>query len=263
VFLIHTLITVGALQWLGSKKSANAKLERWALRLQEYTFTVHYKRGVENVVADCLSRYGVSPDVPPAGFSEPVGSTELFDDCPTTAAAVHVNAPLAGAVDDAPCTMCGDAGGWDNMCICDECGRVFHLRCLVPPQTTPPSGAGICGGCYPLFSNLDELRHPQTPLSYRPGDPFLNEQLLTFLEGGKCNVDVLPATQRKQLLHLASSLQLHPTLPGFLLVYKRIRSADTASWLICPPVEYRYDIIRLFHEALGHAHGPRPHEKVG
>ena len=54
------------------------------------------------------------------------------------------------------------------MCICDECGRFFHLRCLVPPQTTPPSGPWICGGCDPLFSNLDELRHPQTPLSYRP-----------------------------------------------------------------------------------------------
>jgi hypothetical protein len=250
----------GALQWLGTKKSANTKLERWALQLQEYTFTVHYKRGVENVVADCLSRYGVSPTVPPFGFTDPIGSHEIFAEgaTPTNttiagAASVVSTHACTSSLDDAPCTVCGDTGGWDNMCICDECGRFFHLRCLIPPQTTPPSGPWICGGCDPLFSNLHELRHPQTPLCYRPGDPFLNEPLLTFLEGGKHNVDVLPAPQRKHLLHLASSLQLHPKIPGFLLVYKRIRNADSASWLICPPVEYRYDIIRLFHEALGHA----------
>ncbi len=45
-----------ALQWLDTKRHQNSKLERWALRLQEFDFTVKYKKGEENLVADCLSR---------------------------------------------------------------------------------------------------------------------------------------------------------------------------------------------------------------
>ena len=45
-----------ALIWLNVARFQNAKLERWALKLQEFNFTVEYKKGCENVVADCLSR---------------------------------------------------------------------------------------------------------------------------------------------------------------------------------------------------------------
>ena len=43
-----------ALQWLNSKRHENSKLERWALRLQEYDFVIKYKKGGENLVADCV-----------------------------------------------------------------------------------------------------------------------------------------------------------------------------------------------------------------
>ncbi len=45
-----------ALQWLDTARFANCKLERWALRLQEFDFTVRHLKGEQNVVADCLSR---------------------------------------------------------------------------------------------------------------------------------------------------------------------------------------------------------------
>ncbi len=45
-----------ALQWLNRARFTNSKLERWALCLQEHSFEILYKEGVENTVADCLSR---------------------------------------------------------------------------------------------------------------------------------------------------------------------------------------------------------------
>ena len=36
------------------------------------------------------------------------------------------------------------------------------------------------------------------------------------------------------------------------MLYKKIRHGS-CRWLCCPALQYRWDIIRLFHEALGHA----------
>lgn len=44
------------LQWLFSIKEPNSKLVRWRLKLQEYDYTIHYKKGVQNSNADALSR---------------------------------------------------------------------------------------------------------------------------------------------------------------------------------------------------------------
>jgi len=54
-FLVHT--DHKSLEWLQSTRFDNNKVERWALRLQEFAFDVVYKPGEENVVADCLSRF--------------------------------------------------------------------------------------------------------------------------------------------------------------------------------------------------------------
>lgn len=45
-----------ALVWLLRGKALKGRLVRWALRLQEFDFSVHYRPGVENVVPDALSR---------------------------------------------------------------------------------------------------------------------------------------------------------------------------------------------------------------
>ncbi|KAK7929500.1 hypothetical protein WMY93_005895 [Mugilogobius chulae] len=45
-----------ALQWLHRMREANTRIAGWYLALQPYNFTVHYKPGKTNIVADCLSR---------------------------------------------------------------------------------------------------------------------------------------------------------------------------------------------------------------
>lgn len=45
-----------ALQWLHKMKDANNRITGWYLSLQPYDFTVQYRPGKSNVVADCLSR---------------------------------------------------------------------------------------------------------------------------------------------------------------------------------------------------------------
>ena len=48
-----------ALQWLGRMKDSNARVTRWFLALQPYRFTVQYRAGTQNTVADFLSRHPV------------------------------------------------------------------------------------------------------------------------------------------------------------------------------------------------------------
>lgn len=45
-----------ALQWLKRMKESNTRLTGWYLSLQPYDFTIHYRSGKANLVADCLSR---------------------------------------------------------------------------------------------------------------------------------------------------------------------------------------------------------------
>ena len=45
------------LSFLKQNKSKNARLTRWALSIQQYTFTVQHIKGTANVVADFLSRH--------------------------------------------------------------------------------------------------------------------------------------------------------------------------------------------------------------
>ncbi|KYO48726.1 hypothetical protein Y1Q_0004108 [Alligator mississippiensis] len=44
------------LQWLQTMQNTNAKLQRWAWKLQEFNFTVEHIKGSQKVIADTLSR---------------------------------------------------------------------------------------------------------------------------------------------------------------------------------------------------------------
>ena len=45
------------LKWLMTTQKLTGKLARWSLLLQEYDFVVAHRAGLENMNADCLSRY--------------------------------------------------------------------------------------------------------------------------------------------------------------------------------------------------------------
>lgn len=48
------------LVWLSKLKEPNSRLTRWRLKLEEYDFDVIYKKGLENKVADALSRIEIN-----------------------------------------------------------------------------------------------------------------------------------------------------------------------------------------------------------
>ncbi|CAB0016594.1 unnamed protein product [Nesidiocoris tenuis] len=52
--LSHPVYT--PLQWLFSLKEPSSKLFRWRLKLEEYDYEIHYKKGTANANADALSR---------------------------------------------------------------------------------------------------------------------------------------------------------------------------------------------------------------
>jgi len=53
-FVVHT--DHSALQWLKTKRTDNKRLERWALKLQEFPFEIAHRPGRANANADALSR---------------------------------------------------------------------------------------------------------------------------------------------------------------------------------------------------------------
>ena len=68
VYLIDAPFTVvtdhAPLQWLPTKRLGNSRLQRWALALSEFTFTVEHRSGTKNNNADALSRCPVPNSAP-------------------------------------------------------------------------------------------------------------------------------------------------------------------------------------------------------
>ena len=250
-----------ALEWLNTARFTDSKLERWALKLQEFDFTVQYIKGKTNVVADYLSR------ACGAAFCAEVIQNGMAVCCGGHGVASSGSDPVVlggmwpGAaakqseLDAVGCEICQDPGGFDNMAICSGCNRCFHLRCIMPPLSTVPSGEWYCPGCDPLFSNqLGELCDPRSPLVYAVGDPYLNEYLLAYVrnECAEVVLEALPARGAAHVRKAAGAFKVHPSIEDWLLVCKSIRGQGYR-WLTCPPVSYRWDLIAGVHDALGHA----------
>lgn len=56
----NLLFYYNPLVWLNKIKEPNSRLIRWRLKLEEFDFTIVYKKGQENFVADALSRIEVN-----------------------------------------------------------------------------------------------------------------------------------------------------------------------------------------------------------
>ena len=72
------------LKYLFTKKDAKARLIRWVLLLQEFNLQIKKKKGVENVVADNLSRLTIAYDShsPPINDEFPEESLLLVENAP-------------------------------------------------------------------------------------------------------------------------------------------------------------------------------------
>lgn len=253
------------LVWLREKAFNNAKVQRWALRLQEFNFELQHLSGEENVVADCLSRACAAqlPLVVENGSSHQGGLTgDTSSNTLLVGAVWPQSATKQADLDAVECTLCGHPQGADNMAICDGCGRCYHLRCMVPPMTTVPSGSWYCPGCDPVARNgLQELYNPATPLRYHSGDLYAWPELLAYLRTGtllSCPASADPVLFAKRMAAVqsaASAIRPHATLSGWFMV-RRQGTQHAVGWVCCPPLEYRWDVMRLYHDALGHC-GPR------
>ena len=58
----HLVTDHEPLKWIMTTTKLTGKLARWSLLLLEYDFTVEHRKGVENTIADCLSRYSLPSD---------------------------------------------------------------------------------------------------------------------------------------------------------------------------------------------------------
>ena len=67
-----------ALKYLLSKKDTKARLIRWILILQEFNITIKDKKGVENVVADHLSRLTFKDAIAPRPINDDFPDEQLF-----------------------------------------------------------------------------------------------------------------------------------------------------------------------------------------
>lgn len=87
-----------ALCWLSSLKDPTGRFGRWALRLQEHSYTVVYKSGRLHQDADCLSRYTVDPPDAALSDSSPcvLSISQLFN----TAAEQRLEASLRKIIEN-------------------------------------------------------------------------------------------------------------------------------------------------------------------
>jgi transposase InsO family protein len=173
-----------ALQWLHKSADLSSKLTRWLLKLQEYSYTVEYRRGPTHGNVDALSRVPFDdPPPPPANtiVDTPPDGTDMFwglytldgcgpsDWCPMIlmsdghtdgARQQQPREPSpapddpAGAEPDSPdiyadvkCQVCGESDDEDIMVLCDKCDEGYHTTCLVPPLGGVPEEDWYCPRC--------------------------------------------------------------------------------------------------------------------
>ena len=259
------------------------------MALQEHRYTIEYLRGPQNVIADCLSRPapaqeqealaedGRCPDqgvrVPTSGACVPICLVHLLHDSIEHYELRHadsINATLLATYgcdldeltkrqhqDAIRCTACNDPGGDMNMAFCSTCNKPYHLRCVIPPMATVPTGDWHCLTCQSGVGQIEELYDPNTPLTYSQTDFYLNDDLMDCLRAGGVTSFLPSSSHKRSMTRLIKKVRWHPTITDWIQV--KIREASGKCWKTSPPLAYRWDTIRMYHDLLGHAGADHTH----
>ena len=245
-----------ALRWaltvrFDSATSSQAqRLQRWYLHISaNMPQRIEFVRGCDNAVSDLLSRAAVERPLAAAVCAcaaRPSASPALF---------LPAQATRQSDIDSVPCAYCGDHLGFDNLCICEGCGICIHLRCVVPPRTTPPPGPWFCPACDPTHAaGLSELHDDDVCLPVSPTDPWLIPVLLRYLlsNNDPAELAALDDASRRAVRRYAGNLRIHaPT--QWLQVRVTRRGLAESRWLLCPPPESRWGLVQMVHDQMGHA----------
>ncbi|KAI3448686.1 hypothetical protein Pfo_005351 [Paulownia fortunei] len=124
-----------ALKYLLSKKDAKPRLIRWILLLQEFNVTIRDKKGVENVVADHLSRLVCDDSFQTTPINDTFPDEQLFNVSILPWFADIVNFLVTGKMpshwnsqDKKKCVPDNEIGNIVKFCHSEACGGHFSVK---------------------------------------------------------------------------------------------------------------------------------------
>ena len=245
-----------ALLWMPTKKFENTRVMRWALKLQEFSYTVRHRAGKANGNADALSRCpapGTAPPEPSHPLSTEVGLTGKSPhfvrtvhaqraDCPfPTHAQARVPLRLLQSRDYGDGVLSrlvasAKTEGGENTSADLSLIDTQEIARLVKAQHAHP----------PMRQLIDHLLSGATPATFDPIEK------LRFLQSAK-NYVLMPQTSGAEALYYA----LHQPRRGLSSM------VPFEPRLVVPP-EFQLPLLRLFHDTpfAGHFGVKRTYRKI-
>jgi len=267
------------LTYLMTKNDLVAMLARWAITLQQYTFDVVHRPGVNHQNADCLSRLPEESSADTTGArlnDEPMLVRSML--C-TQFAALHASAgftTLQHLYDLFPITDFADTfapSKGDMVSICTDTPitpemsavcmhtsshvytpTLLHKNLQVDAEITSKGGVLPCLNASFLAGNttlppaefLQETEMQRTSAHekyYGPSDVWLDTQVLDYIRKGSTAAD-LPSHDIRRVTRRAKNYLMHDD--------KLFRLFDSGERKEVPPPHARAEIVRYMHEQHGH-----------
>ena len=237
-----------ALMWLMTTTHKNARLARWALKLQEYDFKVQHRKGSQNANADAMSR---PPIAQPAGTIQVNTLTRYPSAADDTQIIYAEGGESSGpsVPEELQCEVCKSPKRAEVMILCSKCVSGYHIDCLKPALPRVPKGDWFCDNCKPAVPAEEAASDSRTDAPQLP---------LPTTEQAAQPVDI---TQDEATLHYLKTKQFPAEASDIEKARIRNKSArysyhgdtlfHTKSLRVIPEIDQRGAIIQSSHK-LGH-----------